>query len=130
MSDAVNHQDWTPVVIRKRYDAKNANEAVQAGGSIQSVKKSMFVGASTVKVAEAGDASEIPKPTIVPGLGTRISQARATLKLSQKDLAQRISVPTQTVSQIEASKLKATNDILQKMERVLNVKLRGDFQSN
>ena len=130
MSDAANFQDWTPVVIHKNYSSKNANEAVQAGGSVQSVKKSTFVGSSTTKVAEAGDASEIPEPTIVPGLGARISQARATLKLSQKELAQRINVPLQTVNQIEASKLKATNEILQKMERVLQVKLRGDFNAN
>ena len=56
-----------------------------------------------------------------------ISTARLELKLTQKDLAQKINEKPSVLQDYESGKAIPNVQILAKMERVLQVKLRGTF---
>lgn len=58
-----------------------------------------------------------------------ISTARADLKLTQKDLAQKINEKPSVLQDYEAGRAIPNPQILSKLERVLGVKLRGEFES-
>ena len=56
-----------------------------------------------------------------------MSAARLELKLTQKDVAQKINEKPSVVQDYESSKAIPNAQILGKLERILGVKLRGMF---
>ena len=58
-------------------------------------------------------------------VGRIIQQARNELKLTQKDLAQRMNEKPQTINEYESGKAIPNPALLSKMERILGVRLRG-----
>jgi putative transcription factor len=58
-----------------------------------------------------------------------IQDARMELKLSQKDVAQKINEKPSVLQDYESSKAIPNAQILGKLERALGVKLRGVFLS-
>jgi len=66
-----------------------------------------------------------PPPKILPSVGKAIGTARLDLKLSQKDVAQKINEKPSVLQDYESGKAIPNPQILGKLERVLGVKLRG-----
>ena len=58
-------------------------------------------------------------------VGKIIQQTRQEKNLTQKDLATRICEKPQVIGEYESGKAIPNNQILNKLERALNVKLRG-----
>jgi ribosome-binding protein aMBF1 (putative translation factor) len=58
-----------------------------------------------------------------------IQDARLELKLSQKDVAQKVNEKPSVIQDYESSKAIPNAQILGKLERVLGVKLRGKINS-
>ena len=58
-------------------------------------------------------------------VGRIIQQARNEMKLTQKDLAQRMNEKPQTINEYESGKAIPNPAILSRMERILGVRLRG-----
>ena len=58
-----------------------------------------------------------------------IQDARLQLKLSQKDVAQKVNEKPSVIQDYESSKAIPNAQILGKLERVLGVKLRGKINS-
>jgi putative transcription factor len=58
-------------------------------------------------------------------VGRLIQQARNELKMTQKDLAQRLNEKPQVVNDYEAGRAIPNPGVLSKMERILGVRLRG-----
>lgn len=56
-----------------------------------------------------------------------MSAARLELQLSQKDVAQKINEKPTVLQEYESGKAVPNAQILAKLERVLGVKLRGEF---
>ena len=54
-----------------------------------------------------------------------IRDARASAKMSQKDLAQKINEKQSVIQDLESAKAISSPQILSKLEKILHVKLRG-----
>lgn len=72
---------------------------------------------------------ETDKPLVHKSVNRNVSleiqRARQAKKMTQKELAQRISERPQVISDYESGRVAPSQQVLAKMERVLGVKLRG-----
>lgn len=130
-------QDWEPVVLSRRKpksadlkDCKAVNQAIRAGAAVETVKK--LDGGSNKKASTAVHARKLDESTEPSGferVGAEIRQAiqkaRLAKKMSQAELAKHINERVQVVQEYESGKAVPNQAVLAKMERVLDVKLRG-----
>lgn len=131
-------QDWEPVVLRrtkpKAADLKSAkavNQALRSGAAVETVRKA---AAGTNKhsapaPAPARKLDETTEPAAVERVAAEvraaIQKARVAKGWSQAELAKRISERAQVVQEYESGKAAPAQAVLAKMERALEVKLRG-----
>ena len=131
-------QDWEPVVLRrakpKAADLKSTkavNQALRSGAPVESVRKA---AAGTNKNSSAAAAAarkldEMTEPAGLERLGAEvraaIQKARVAKGWSQAELAKRINERAQVVQEYESGKAVPVQAVLAKMERALEVKLRG-----
>jgi putative transcription factor len=129
-------QDWHTVVINKRPEKptgtkeQQANKARQAGQALDTEKK--FTAGQNKPVAGPSNARKIDEETEnfrhkEIGLDVRraIASGRQAKGITQKDLAQLINEKPQVVNEYESGKAIPNQNVLQKMEKALGVKLRG-----
>lgn len=127
-------QDWEPVVLRKpkstTRDAKAVNQAVRSGGPVQTIKK--FDAGSNKKAAPVVNARKLDEGTepaalerVAAEVRRAIQKARVAKKMSQAELAKKINERLQVVQEYENGKAVPNHMVLAKMEKVLEVKLRG-----
>ncbi|XP_010911727.2 multiprotein-bridging factor 1c [Elaeis guineensis] len=138
-------QDWEPVVLSRRKpksaDLKNSkavNQAIRAGAGVETLKK--FDGGSNKKAWTAEPAvharklDESTEPAGFERVGAEVRQAiqkaRLAKKMSQAELAKHINERVQVVQEYESGKAVPNQAVLAKMERVLDVKLRGKTHSH
>ena len=115
----MDHQDWKPVVFRKKPDPKKKDPKNLV--SVSKVNNSNKNYSGTGK--KITDDDEVKKiPTVGITIGKQISQARAAKKLSQKQLANQMNLPLQTIQQNENGKAIRNNGLLAKFERALGTK--------
>ncbi|XP_058074801.1 multiprotein-bridging factor 1c [Magnolia sinica] len=133
-------QDWDPVVLHKHKpksndlrDPKAVNHALRTGGSVQTLKKAD--AGSNKKPAVVVNARKLDEET-EPGSLNRVStevrqaiqKARLGKKMSQAELAKLINERPQVVQDYESGKAVPNQMVLAKMEKVLEVKLRGKMK--
>jgi putative transcription factor len=102
----MNHQDWKPVVLRKKTEHKT--------------KRS--VGNKKFHKLDSDD-PDAPKK-ISLSAGKQIQQARCDKKLSQKQLAQLLNVKAQLITDYESGKAIPSRSVLNKLNRALGIKIR------
>ncbi|KAM1090111.1 hypothetical protein ACFX13_018073 [Malus domestica] len=129
-------QDWEPVVLQKKpkssalRDPKAVNQAIRSGAPVQSIKK-FDAGSNkkTAPVVSVKKLEEAAEPAALDRVSTEvrlaIQKARLEKKMSQAELAKRINERPQVVQEYENGKAVPNQAVLAKMERVLEVKLRG-----
>ncbi|KAH8108441.1 MBF1-domain-containing protein [Phellopilus nigrolimitatus] len=84
------------------------------------------VGPDHQRIAKLDRENEVaPPPKVLPTVGKALSNARAELKMSQKDLAQKVNEKPSVIQDYESGKAIPNPQILGKLERALKVKLRG-----
>ncbi|XP_039142739.1 multiprotein-bridging factor 1b-like [Dioscorea cayenensis subsp. rotundata] len=132
-------RDWEPVVIRKKAptggakkDDKAVNAARRSGAEIETVKKS---NAGTNKAASSGtslntrkldeESENLTHDRVPTELKKNIMQARMDKKYTQAQLAQLINEKPQVIQEYESGKAIPNQQLINKLERVLGVKLRG-----
>ncbi|KAL0903920.1 hypothetical protein M5K25_025983 [Dendrobium thyrsiflorum] len=132
-------QDWEPVVIRKKApnaaakkDEKAVNAARRMGAEIETLKKSnaginkAASSSTTLNTRKLDEETENLSHDKVPTeLKKNIVQARIDKKLNQSQLAQLINEKPQVIQEYESGKAIPNQQIINKLERVLGVKLRG-----
>ncbi|CAM0910168.1 unnamed protein product [Alopecurus aequalis] len=133
-------QDWEPVVLRrtkpKAADLKSAkavNQALRSGAPVETVRKAAAgtnKKASTSAVATpARKLDEMTEPAALDRVAGEvrsvIQKARVAKGWSQAELAKRINERAQVVQEYESGKAVPVQAVLAKMERALEVKLRG-----
>ena len=135
-------QDWEPVVLNRRKpkaaalrDPKAVNQALRAGAAVEAVKKHDAGSNRKGSSAAAGPAvnarklDEQTEPAALDRVPAEVRQAiqkaRAAKRMSQADLAKAICEKPQVVQEYESGKAVPNQAVLAKMERVLEVKLRG-----
>lgn len=118
------NQDWTPVILKGRGTTdKQRKVAAERSGATTTIKKGSVGNSHARKVNQQDDVGEIKRvPKVV---GQRIQQGRASKRLTQKDLANQLNVQTNIVAAYENGSAQPDNRLLQRMERVLGVKLTG-----
>ncbi|KAL0226094.1 hypothetical protein P9112_013418 [Eukaryota sp. TZLM1-RC] len=124
-------QQWEDVVIRKP-SSKNLHlplvwQLLKQRGQVVSMQRQQGGGASR-RVAESEDVPDISR--INPEVASRIQKARQEKNLTRAQLAQRLNVKESVLGEIESRRAVMTpqiNSLLGKMERMLQVKLRGDL---
>jgi len=132
--------DWDSktVIGFKRQVAKvtkkdsDLNTARRTGAVVATDKKisgggnKAHQGTDHQRIAKLDRENEVAPPAkIAPSVGRAIQDARLELKLSQKDVAQKINEKPSIIQDYESSKAIPNAQILAKLERVLLVKLRG-----
>lgn len=116
MSHQANHQDWETVVLRK------------PSHLLPAIHKSNGGGQRGPKPLKEGDEFKLPK--VGNNLKIALMQARVAKKMSQKDFAQKLGVPTDIVNKYETGKIVPNNNFIAKMERILGTKLPRAIKSN
>jgi putative transcription factor len=110
----MNHQDWTTVILTKN------SEKLYTEKQIKEYEEKQKQKLEKKKEKE----NEIQKPLKVNyEFKKALMQARLSKKISQKDLANKLNVPLNTISDYENGKIVPNNAFISKMEKVLNVKL-------
>lgn len=112
-------QDWDVVVTKKRPD-KNNNRVSGNGveGSGNGVGNSLVRG--DARLADCEDVELAPRIAI--DLRLQIQRARVSKGLSQKELANRMSVPAVIIQNYENGKAMPTGKFLANIERILGCK--------
>ncbi|XP_047053433.1 multiprotein-bridging factor 1c-like [Lolium rigidum] len=130
-------QDWEPVVLRrakpKAADLKSAkavNQALRSGAPVETVRKA--AAGTNRKAAAEAPARKLDETTEPAALDRVAGEVRAVIQRarvakgwSQAELAKRISERAQVVQEYESGKAVPAQAVLAKMERALEVKLRG-----
>ncbi|KAF9070417.1 multi protein bridging factor 1-domain-containing protein [Rhodocollybia butyracea] len=119
----------TPKVARKDSEI---NAARRTGAVVGTDKKTTggvnkaHQGTDHQKIAKLDRENEVAPPSkIAPTVGRAMMAARSELKLTQKDVAQKINEKPSVLQDYESGKAIPNPQILGKLERALGVKLRG-----
>jgi len=124
----IGNRSRNPGVVRKESDL---NAARRSGSSIQTDKKltpglNKATTGDHAKIAKLDRENEVaPPPKVSAEVGKTIQTARQAASLTQKDLAQKINEKPSVLQDYESGKAVPNQNVLQKLERVLGVKLRG-----
>ena len=104
----MEHQDWKPVVWRKKTTIKNTHVHNPEG-------------TSKIKILESEDPET--HVTVSFEVKIKIQKARTAKKMTQKQLAHRINVHPSVISSYESGKAIPNASILRKIGSILGVKL-------
>lgn len=102
----MEHQDWKPVILRKK---------IYKPPPQKPPKNTKFHEID-------GDNPKAP-PTLDHSVKIRIQQARVAKKLTQKQLAQKLNLPVNTINDYESGKAVPNRQILSKIGRALGINL-------
>jgi len=105
----MEHQDWNTVVLRKKSSFEHKTPHHSAGHK-------------TFKRLDSDDV-EAPK-TLGLSAGKQIQQARVAKKMSQKQLAQKINVKVQLITDYEVGTAIPSRAILNKLNRCLDIVIK------
>lgn len=104
----MDHQDWKPIVLRK---TEHKSQPPQHSTGYKKLKNL------------DSDNPEAPK-TLGLTVAKRIQQGRVSKNLTQKQLAQKINVKPQVITEYETGKAIPNQTILNKIARTLGIKLK------
>ncbi|THH15600.1 hypothetical protein EW146_g4908 [Bondarzewia mesenterica] len=130
----VGHKAKAPKVTRTTSDLNDflCTAARRAGAVVATDKKTTagnnkaHQGTDHQRIAKLDRENEVaPPPKVSQNVGRAMQQARMDLKLSQKDVAQKINEKPSVLQDYESGKAIPNPQILGKLERTLGVKLRG-----
>ena len=133
----MSFQDWKEVIFDKRGEKKKGESdnvymqnQLRKGNVVSKVKtvklnanNTTDVDRSTLKKIDNEQETFVIK-TVSQSVSKKIAQARCALKLTQKELAFKMSLPLKTIQDYESGKAQPNNIILCKIEKVLGVRVR------
>lgn len=120
MTDAPEHQDWKPLVLKR---APTKDEKNKLPSTVVPRVKDTGDGVSK-NVANDFDPAHIGKPLLsTQDLANAIQKARMEKKMNQQDLNVACGFPPGTIRDYENKHAKVIPTQINKMEKVLGVKL-------
>jgi len=106
--------------------ARRVGAVVATDKKIASGHNKAHQGTDHQRIAKLDRENEVAPPSkILPSVGRAMQTARGDLKLSQKDVAQKVNEKPSLIQDYESGKAIPNTQVLGKLERVLGVKLRG-----
>lgn len=123
----MSFQDWKPVILHRSKTKEQKLADAQRKG--ETVVKSRVNGgknsqSTPVNFKDLEDDKIREIPHISKELGLAIQQARATKKMTQKDLDHACQLPVNTTRDFENGSALVDHRILQKMSKALGVTLK------
>jgi len=109
----MNHQDWEPVIVRKRSTTNATRSSTK--------QRHNPLGAALFRELDS-DNPTAPKK-VNHATATSIQKARNAKGLTQKQLASRINVPASTINDYESGRAIPDRCLLNKIGRTLGIKL-------
>ena len=109
---SLEHQNWSPQVIRKKKDNID-------GGSKKKISQSQQRDNKLMKKADNDD---LKHDKITLELRVKIQQGRSSQKWTQKDLANRCNLPVTVINEIESGKAIYNPQQINKIMRILKIK--------
>jgi ribosome-binding protein aMBF1 (putative translation factor) len=123
----MNHQDWTPLVIKKNVNKMTTEDKVKKGYTETIAKKTDNKQSQTdVNMKKLEEDEDYKVPTISYNLSSVIQKARFTKNLTQKQLAVMCNIQVSVVQNYENpnSKVPIESSVLQKLSKALGVQLK------
>ena len=118
----MEHQNWNYSVLSKntKISSKKLAKNHSAKGNVEIIRKTGTYGSKMSKILEK---DEIGVPKLSLQFKIAMVQARNAKGLTQKELAHKIAVKDTIIKSYENGKAVPQNNIIQKIEKVLGVKL-------
>ena len=120
----MSHQDWEPVIFKKRIPVKVKEAKAKGLTTQQNTNKKNVNYENTVSMRKLEN-EEVEIKKIEHSVSKIIQKARMDAKLSQKDLAQKLNLKPTVIQSYEAGKAIPNKMILVKMGKMLNIHLTG-----
>ena len=121
----MSHQDWAPVVF------SNNSKKPTSGAVVETVRKptgnqpsAASINARKIESIDSSD-DKLTHKMIDTKVVDVVKRRRCELKLTQKDLANKLQVPEATIKNLEQCKEFHNPPLLTKLQRALGVKLLG-----
>jgi len=118
-----------PKVAKKEADrnaARREGLLVETSKKVSGGGNKAHQGTDHQRIVKLDRENEVAPPAkVAPSVGRAMQTARMELKLSQKDVAQKINEKPSILQDYESGKAIPNPQILAKLERTLGVKLRG-----
>lgn len=112
----MDHQDWTPVIFKKHKPSEKQTHVSHATISKVNEKPAW-------KIEKQIDSdSGPPLNYISPEVVKQIINGRINMKLTQKQLAQRLNMQEKDIKEIESCKAIENKSQIAKIKKVLNIK--------
>jgi putative transcription factor len=124
-NEYMSHQDWETVT----FSNKKPNKSTQ---NVDSILKKPSANIKALKIENKVDNTDekLTIKTIDTSVVRAIIKARGDLGLNQKELANKINVSDSVIKSIEQNKEPNNTALLNKLQKVLKVKLLGDNIGN
>lgn len=106
----MEHQDWKTYIVHATNAKDKKNDVTP-----KTINKDK-------KFDEKIEEGDLKHRKIDLELSKAIQQARLSKNLTQKQLAQKLSLPQQTINEIETGKFNYNGQIISKIKRNLNIK--------
>ena len=120
----MSHQDWEPVIFKKRIPVKVKEAKAKGLTTQQNTNKKNVNYENTVSMRKLEN-EEVEIKKIEHSVSKIIQKARMNAKLSQKDLAQKLNLKPTVIQNYESGKAIPNKMILVKMGKMLNTHLTG-----
>jgi hypothetical protein len=118
----MDSQDWTPVVIKRKYTKKELIQKGKTTTEIRDPEKN-----EKIRLAKIENDDNIgPKKQINPESLQELIRKRIELKVNQERADTMCSFPRNTIKEIEAKRLLPTEEQKRRIQRYLGVQLKID----
>ena len=115
----MDHQDWKTVILN------NPNAAKTKTKTKTNIIKKKTDDEKTAKLRAIDTETETFKiPKIDKKISKQISEARCHLKMSQKELANKLNLPVKTIVDYENGKAIPENRLLNKIKNTLKINIK------
>lgn len=121
-------QDWSKMVINKKYDIKNTNEMTRLGKTT-TVKKGSITGTISKSLDDDATESKIFKKYVAPESIRELINKRIEMKLTQDKADTLCSFPKHTFRDLESNKLVPSEKQKQFISRNFSINLKINTES-
>ena len=108
--DKLDHQDWKPVVVKTKQSKEEKKTTT---------KKLSEAQQKDIKLLKQVEEDNLKHKKVPPEIRKLIQQKRGALKLTQKQLAQKVNLPVSVINEIETGKANYNHQHINKIKRIL-----------
>jgi ribosome-binding protein aMBF1 (putative translation factor) len=105
----MEHQDWTPVVVKKKNNFLNEDGTT----------KKEYVKSKATKLEENIEEGKLSHKKMDLSFGHALQKYRLSQGFTQKDLATKLNIPAKDINEIESGKAKHNGPLMGKIKRIM-----------